>query len=133
MPTRFSPGPQRGDPVYDQLIRALEGEAADATPPRLTGTTTVGGGNTEDRKAADFRNPMSVYGDLIQGGKGGAPRRVTAATAVGQAPVSYLDGSGNMQVRFQDAPGVGFEVDDILVNASGEVVVSASGYVLLRS
>ncbi len=105
MAKRFHAGPQSGTPVYDELVRALESE--EQVPPRLIGTTTVSGANTADRKATDRRNPMTGYGDMIQGGKGGAERRVPKATAAGQIPVSYVDGSGNMQVQFQTPTGSG--------------------------
>lgn len=132
MSKRFFAGPQSGDPLTDELIRALEDDRPDP-PPRLIGTTTSSGANTEDRKASDPRNPMSAYGDMVQGGKAGVFRRVPAATAEGMILVSYLDGSGNMQLQFVAGGTVGFDVDDILVNADGEVVVSADGFVLLRS
>jgi len=131
MSKRFHSGPQSGTPVYDELVRALEEDPAPATAPRLIGTTTASGTNTADRKKTDFRNPMTSPGDMIYGGKGGAPRRVAVGTA-GQVPRLDVDG---VTVIFSDAPtGTGAGgIDDILVNAMGEVVVSATGFVLVRS
>lgn len=102
MVRRFHTGPTKGDPVYDELVRTLEEDPVPNTAigPRLTGTTTAGGSNTIERKKTDFRNPMQARGDMIYGGKGGAPLRVSVGSP-GQVPRLQEDG---ITVAFSDAP-----------------------------